>query len=250
MHLLAWEILASVERAFCWSDADLLLFESKNLSCFALGNNESIWTTKQLRFLEHEEELNHACSIDYDWFFFWTCKWTNKYIIVMGFHNPCLCSLIEIAAEIIGCFEGYGHVGSLNVCTRKGPHSRKKSGPRLCAAQRPWPRTRWLVYMYVAFDPIANRIIDMDSLHLHSLGGENTSLGDSLKFQGMPSHIQFFDYLHMKEPWWVVLNFQILSRSGLIMESKGLGPNSKLGYHLLCTKATLFLLAKFLQKAK
>jgi hypothetical protein len=98
--------------------------------------------------------------------------------------------------------------------------------------------------MYVAFDPIANRIIDMDSLHLHSLGGENTSLGDSLNFQGIPSRIQFFDYLHMKEP------FQILCRYGLIMESKGLGPNSELGYHLLRTKATFFFLENFLLKAK
>jgi hypothetical protein len=102
--------------------------------------------------------------------------------------------------------------------------------------------------MYVAFDPIANRIIDMDSLHLHSLGGENTSLGDSLKFQGIPSHIQFFDYLHMKEPWWVVLKFQILWRYGLIMESKRLGPNSKLGYHLLRTKATFSYWQNFCKK--
>ncbi len=93
-------------------------------------------------------------------------------------------------------FEGYGHVGSLNVCTRKDPLSHKKvvQGSVLL---RGHGQGQASLCMYVAFDPIANKRIDTDSLHLHSLGGENTS---SLNFQGMPSHIQFFDYLHMKEP--------------------------------------------------
>lgn len=100
-------------QTFCY--LNLKTFHALHLGTMRrFGQRSKVW------FLEHEEELNHACSIDYDLFFFWTCKWTNKYVIVMSFHNPFLCSRNNRV------FEGYGHVGSLNVCTRKDPLSHKK----------------------------------------------------------------------------------------------------------------------------
>lgn len=115
-------------QTFCY--LNLKTFHALHLGTMRrFGQRSKVW------FLEHEEELNHVCSIDYDWFFFWTCKWTNKYIIVMSFHNPFLCSLIEIAAEIIGCLRAMVMLVAWMYAQEKTHSATKKWSKALCCSE-------------------------------------------------------------------------------------------------------------------